>query len=149
MLCSEKVPAHVKSLLWTFVIRNAMFLIIEGLSQAKRVSLPLALMPHRGLISAAKVPTYFSPQCTPEGRAQMMLDFKQLQANMATVTEVKPLPGAALVESYVKAYYLTEAGVEEWMTTNKVCYRLDASRACMFRFTKILRAPPRNTRRAR
>jgi hypothetical protein len=35
--CRASVPAHVKALLWTYVIRNAMFLIVEGLSQAKRV----------------------------------------------------------------------------------------------------------------
>jgi hypothetical protein len=78
-------------------------------------------------------------QCTPEGRAQMMLDFKQLQANMAAVTAIKPLPGADLVESYVKAYYLTEAGVEEWMTANKEYSTSQIKNFLMFAATNISR----------
>ncbi len=55
-------------------------------------------------------------KCTQEGRALMQLDFQQLVGRLERL--VRPLPHKAFVENYIKAYYLPESSLEQWISTH-------------------------------
>ena len=59
-------------------------------------------------------------KCTNEGRALMQLDLRQLQLKMDSLTRLRPLPDASLVETYIKAYYLPESSLDEWVRQHTV-----------------------------
>lgn len=61
-------------------------------------------------------------KCTNEGRALMQLDYQQFLIQLEKLTDLRPIPDKELVESYVKAYYLPEAQLEEWIKDHKVTY---------------------------
>eukprot|EP00123_Amoebidium_parasiticum_P003754 comp15060_c1_seq1/m.11702 comp15060_c1_seq1/g.11702 ORF comp15060_c1_seq1/g.11702 comp15060_c1_seq1/m.11702 type:complete len:514 (-) comp15060_c1_seq1:501-2042(-) len=86
---TRHVPARVQQVLWEQVIRFTMFVFIEGFANARR--------------------------CSNEGRALMMLDLKQFLSKLEQLTPVRPIPLAEVVESFIKAYYLTDKGMEQWI----------------------------------
>eukprot|EP00124_Ichthyophonus_hoferi_P006166 Ihof_evm1s1268 gene=Ihof_evmTU1s1268 len=55
--------------------------------------------------------------CTNEGRALMMLDFQQFLSQLDRLTDIRPVPYVEVVESYIKAYYLTSKAMEQWISS--------------------------------
>ena len=59
-------------------------------------------------------------RCTNEGRALMQLDFQQLVRKLETITVLRPIPERSFVENYIKAYYLPESALEQWIAEHTV-----------------------------
>ena len=53
------------------------------------------------------------------GRALMQLDYQQFLIKVKSLTTVRPIPEQELVEEYIKAYYLTEPALLDWIKTQK------------------------------
>ncbi|GBM77752.1 Syndetin [Araneus ventricosus] len=87
------VPKEAYDLLWEHCIRLANHSFIEGFSGARK--------------------------CTNGGRALMQLDYQQFVSKLERLTELQPLPGKELVESYIKAYYMLEQNLEQWIRSHK------------------------------
>lgn len=87
------IPKEVNDLLWENVLRLANRTFIEGFSQAKK--------------------------CSNEGRALMQLDYQQFLIKVESMTSIRPIPERELVEEYIKAYYLTEPALVQWIKTRK------------------------------
>lgn len=91
------LPPEATEILWEHAIRIAHRTFIEGFSQAKR--------------------------CTPEGRAQMQLDHQQFVSKVEKLREhSQPLPDKELVEAYIKAYYLMERNLRDWIVEHSKDY---------------------------
>lgn len=67
---------------------------------------------------------YFSyanvKKCSNEGRALMQLDFQQFLMKLEKLTDIRPIPDKEFVETYIKAYYLTENDMERWIKEHRV-----------------------------
>ena len=50
----------------------------------------------------------------------MQLDYQQFVTKLERLTRLRPLPERHLVENYVKAYYVPESGLEDWVRQHKV-----------------------------
>ena len=50
----------------------------------------------------------------------MQLDFTQLSSKFESFTSLRPMPHKEYVELYIKAFYLTEDKLEEWIKEHKV-----------------------------
>ncbi|XP_015916520.1 syndetin [Parasteatoda tepidariorum] len=87
------IPKETYDLLWEYCIKFSNHSFIEGFSQAKK--------------------------CTNGGRALMQLDYQQFLCKVERLTELQPLPGKELVESYIKAYYMLEQNLEQWIRSHK------------------------------
>lgn len=87
------VPKEAYDLLWEHCIKLANHSFIEGFSQAKK--------------------------CTNGGRALMQLDYQQFLTKVEHLTELQPLPEKEHVESYIKAFYLLESNLEQWIRSHK------------------------------
>ncbi|GIY34880.1 hypothetical protein CDAR_389061 [Caerostris darwini] len=88
------VPKEAHDLLWEHCIRLANHSFIEGFSQARK--------------------------CTNGGRALMQLDYQQFVIKVEPLTpRLQPLPGKELVEGYIKAYYMLEQNLEQWIRSHK------------------------------
>ncbi|XP_017890539.1 syndetin [Ceratina calcarata] len=61
----------------------------------------------------------YAKKCSNGGRALMQLDFTQLKSKFETITCLRPMPHREYVELYIKAYYLPENSLEEWMKEHK------------------------------
>lgn len=59
-------------------------------------------------------------KCSNGGRALMQLDFTQLKSKFEITTSLRPMPHREYVELYIKAYYLPENSLEEWIRDHKV-----------------------------
>ncbi|UMM22725.1 hypothetical protein L5515_003798 [Caenorhabditis briggsae] len=57
-------------------------------------------------------------KCSTEGRALMQLDFQNILLKLEPLCGVKPVPHASFVDGYIKAYYLPENGLEQWIKTH-------------------------------
>ncbi|EFO86631.1 hypothetical protein CRE_04631 [Caenorhabditis remanei] len=57
-------------------------------------------------------------KCSTEGRALMQLDFQNILLKLEPLCGIKPIPHANFVDSYIKAYYLPENGLEQWIKTH-------------------------------
>jgi len=78
--------------LWDLSLRAASKVFVEGFSLAKR--------------------------CTNEGRALMQLDFRQFVLKMETMCNIRPLPYQDIVSTYIKAFYIPEGDLEEWVKSH-------------------------------
>ncbi|XP_043488884.1 syndetin [Polistes fuscatus] len=58
-------------------------------------------------------------KCSNGGRGLMQLDFTQLKLKFEQLSTLKPMPHNDYVESYIKAYYLPENSLEEWIKEHK------------------------------
>lgn len=58
-------------------------------------------------------------KCSNGGRALMQLDFTQLKSKFEALTSLRPMPHREYVELYIKAYYLPENSLEEWIREHK------------------------------
>ena len=61
-------------------------------------------------------------KCSHEGRAWMQLDFQQFIVQLDKFITIKPIPGKESVENFIKAYYLTEVDLEQWLRENYMSY---------------------------
>lgn len=86
---SVPVPNDSMLALWENVIILSNRLFVDGYSNVKK--------------------------CSNEGRALMLLDFQQFLMKIDKITKVKPIPEREYVENYIKAFYLSEAHLEEWL----------------------------------
>jgi hypothetical protein len=59
-------------------------------------------------------------KCSNGGRGLMQLDFTQFLSKLEKLTSIRPVPGREYVEDYIKAYYLPETALEDWITRHKV-----------------------------
>lgn len=59
-------------------------------------------------------------KCTNEGRALMQLDFQQFLMKLEKLTDLRPIPDKEFVETYIKAYYLTENDMEQFIKNHRV-----------------------------
>ncbi|CAD6237772.1 GSCOCG00008336001-RA-CDS [Cotesia congregata] len=49
----------------------------------------------------------------------MQLDYTQLKLKFESITGLRPMPYSEFVESYVKAYYIPENTLREWIKCHK------------------------------
>ncbi|KAF0304932.1 Syndetin [Amphibalanus amphitrite] len=87
------VPRPVYDTLWDQCVRVANRAFVEGFASARR--------------------------CSNEGRALMQLDYQQFVTKLERLTRLRPLPERNLVETYVKAYYVPESGLDDWIRQHK------------------------------
>lgn len=59
-------------------------------------------------------------KCSNEGRALMQLDFQQFLMKLEKLTDLRPIPDKEFVEIYIKAYYLTENDMEQFIKNHRV-----------------------------
>ena len=50
----------------------------------------------------------------------MQLDYQQFLTKLGKLTELRPIPDHEYVETYIKAYYLTESDMECWIQEHRV-----------------------------
>lgn len=50
----------------------------------------------------------------------MQLDLRHFQLKVEGLTRLRPLPDAGLVETYIKAFYLPESALDEWVRHHTV-----------------------------
>lgn len=50
----------------------------------------------------------------------MQLDFQQFLMKLEKLTDIRPIPDKEFVETYIKAYYLTENDMESWIKEHRV-----------------------------
>ncbi|KAJ8796533.1 hypothetical protein J1605_002130, partial [Eschrichtius robustus] len=88
-----RIPLAVSNILWEHCIRLANRTIVEGYANVKK--------------------------CSNEGRALMQLDFQQFLMKLEKLTDIRPIPDKEFVETYIKAYYLTENDMERWIKEHR------------------------------
>ena len=59
-------------------------------------------------------------KCSNEGRALMQLDFRHFVMKMERIAEIKPLAYQDFVANYVKAFYIPESELEQWVKQHPV-----------------------------
>merc|ERR1719204_2104275 len=86
------IPVEVYQMIWSLSVAEMCRVFLEGFGSARK--------------------------CTHEGRAWMQLDFQQFIVQLDKFITIKPIPGKEGVENFIKAYYLTEADLEQWLREN-------------------------------
>ena len=79
--------------LWRQTITNAIEVMVDGFSNAKK--------------------------CNDQGRASMQLDFKVFLTAVEKQTDLRPIPHVQFMDTYIKAYYLTEDEAENWIKEHR------------------------------
>ncbi|KAE9556302.1 hypothetical protein FO519_000485 [Halicephalobus sp. NKZ332] len=87
---SVQVSQDLSTLLWSNIIYCISRILVQGYSECNK-------------------------KCTQEGRALMLLDFEQLAKNLEVLSSMKPIPYRIYVEEYIKAYYLPENCMDDWI----------------------------------
>ena len=81
-------------------------------------------------VTAARLARFAAARrCSNEGRALMQLDYQQFVTKLERLTRLRPLPERQLVEAYIKAYYVPESGLEDWIRQHKVSIEPDGPAA--------------------
>ncbi|XP_041931800.1 syndetin isoform X1 [Alosa sapidissima] len=88
-----RIPLSVSNVLWEHCIRLANRTLVEGYANVKK--------------------------CSNEGRALMQLDFQQFLTKLERLTDLRPIPDKEFVETYIKAYYLTENDMEQFIKNHR------------------------------
>ncbi|KAK6327847.1 hypothetical protein J4Q44_G00034930 [Coregonus suidteri] len=88
-----QIPLPVSNVLWEHCIRLANRTLVEGYGNVKK--------------------------CSNEGRALMQLDFQQFLMKLEKLTDMRPIPDKDFVETYIKAYYLTENDMEQFIKNHR------------------------------
>jgi len=83
------IPTFLQEVLWEQATRVASNMFVEGFSSAKK--------------------------CTNEGRALMQLDYRQFVIKLEKLSGLKPLPYQQFVSNYIKAYYIPENELGQWV----------------------------------
>lgn len=105
-------------------------------------------------------------RCSNEGRALMQLDFQSLLRRLERIIEdmkyvsphshscssawnryqpFRPLPHKEFVENYIKAYYLPEQSIDQWIRDNTVT---NGFHTFLSLYRAALLCSPRSTRRS-
>ncbi|XP_047487381.1 syndetin-like [Penaeus chinensis] len=105
------IPAEAYDALWECIVRITNRTLLEGFASARR--------------------------CTNEGRSLMQLDYQQFLMKLECLTKVRPLPDKHLVETFIKAYYLPEGALEEWVQQNGTDYSPRQLNALMSTMTHV------------
>ncbi|XP_070550140.1 syndetin-like [Ptychodera flava] len=87
------LPQPVYYILWEHIIRLCNWTFVEGFATAKK--------------------------CSNEGRALMQLDFQQFLMKLEKLTDIRPIPDREYVETYIKAFYLAEDDMEQWIRDHR------------------------------
>lgn len=58
-------------------------------------------------------------KCSGEGRGLMQLDFQQFIMQLEQLTSLRLVAGKRLVDNYIKAFYVPESSLDEWVTEHK------------------------------
>ena len=87
------MPKDVLVNLWRQTITNAIEVMVDGFSNAKK--------------------------CNDQGRASMQLDFKVFLTSLEKLTDLRPIPHVQFMDTYIKAYYLTEDEAENWIKEHR------------------------------
>lgn len=77
-------------------------------------------------------------KCSNEGRALMQLDFQQFLMKLEKLTDIRPIPDKEFVETYIKAYYLTENDMERWIKEHRVRAEKQLIKFLFFLFCVVL-----------
>ncbi|KAM4630311.1 syndetin isoform 3-T3 [Polymixia lowei] len=106
-----RIPLAVSNVLWEHCIRLANRTLVEGslYSQGKVINTDPEFV-----FCYANV-----KKCSNEGRALMQLDFQQFLMKLEKLTDLRPIPDKEFVETYIKAYYLTENDMEQFIKNHR------------------------------
>lgn len=88
------IPKETELVLWENIIHIVNNILVEGFSNARK--------------------------CSNGGRALMLLDYTQLVSKVQKLTPLERLPNKDYVETYVKAFYLQENMLDEWIMEHTV-----------------------------
>ncbi|XP_022664599.1 syndetin-like isoform X2 [Varroa jacobsoni] len=96
-LWDSNLPKEVLKHFWIVTLRLCSQAFIEGFASAKK--------------------------CSNAGRALMQLDWQQFLSKVERMrVKLKPVPDQTQVEALVRAYYLIDRPLEEWLVTNGPFY---------------------------
>lgn len=87
------LSVELKRGLWVLSLKSASKVFVEGFSLGKR--------------------------CTNEGRALMQLDYRQFVLKMEKMCDIRPLPFQDFVTTYIKAFYIPETELEDWVKAHQ------------------------------
>ncbi|CAD5208924.1 unnamed protein product [Bursaphelenchus xylophilus] len=85
------ISYEIRSVIWTHVAKTLFRTLVQGYSEV-------------------------SKKCSNEGRALMLLDTEHLNKDIESLSGLKPVPFKNHVEDYVKAYYLQESYLPDWIS---------------------------------
>ena len=68
----------------------------------------------------------------------MQLDYQQFLSKVERLTDIQPVPGKEQVENYIKAYYMLETNLEQWIRSHRVSTSLTIKYRKNFMFCPIL-----------
>ncbi|PAA60945.1 hypothetical protein BOX15_Mlig019331g2 [Macrostomum lignano] len=88
-LLSNSLPGDWANRLWHYALLIASQCLVEGFSAARR--------------------------CSNEGRALMQLDFQHYLVGAERLSGLRPVPHKDYVDQFIKAYYLPESELHEWL----------------------------------
>jgi len=83
------IPSHLQEVLWDQATRVASNMFVDGFASARK--------------------------CTNEGRALMQLDYRQFVIKYEKLSGLKPVPYQQFVSAYIKAYYIPESELGQWV----------------------------------
>ena len=88
------MPLVVTACVWEHIIRTINHTFVEGFASAKK--------------------------CSNEGRALMQLDFQQFIIQIEKLVNIRPIPEREFVDTYIKAFYMSEADIEPWLRDHRM-----------------------------
>lgn len=68
----------------------------------------------------------------------MQLDFQQFLMKLEKLTDLRPIPDKEFVETYIKAYYLTENDMEQFIKNHRVRRRGAGWRVAAILFSSVM-----------
>jgi len=83
------IPLNLQEVLWEQATRVSSNMFVDGFSSARK--------------------------CTNEGRALMQLDYRQFVIKLEKLSGLKPVPYQQFVSNYIKAYYIPETELGQWV----------------------------------
>ena len=116
------IPKDVQQCLWSICAYASALLFVEGLVK----SIQFCWLTYTSLIKEFQSMFFFScrfscaKKCSNEGRALMQLDFRHFVMKLERIAEMKPLPHQEYVTNYIKAFYIPESELEEWIKIHTV-----------------------------
>lgn len=69
----------------------------------------------------------------------MQLDFQQFLMKLEKLTDIRPIPDKEFVETYIKAYYLTENDMECWIKEHRVRVKFGFFSCLLRKFTMMIK----------
>ncbi|KAF2352717.1 Protein of unknown function DUF2451 C-terminal [Trinorchestia longiramus] len=93
---TQPLPASAEEHLWRTTVEQLHTALLHGYAAAKASS--------------------------NEGRSLMQLDYQQLTSKLEPLCGLRPLPGRSLVEGYIKAFYLPESALRDWLLEHRTEY---------------------------